>query len=111
MSKVADFPGIELHTSMKPGFGCAIGMISIKGKNPGDLVAYLGKNYLIQVICGGYRKPEGSAYLAKRIYHHQRTGPAGGGDQDLYSLHQVIIFLSLLHQQVLVVQQEVRQYC
>ena len=50
MTKVQHLPGVELCTSMQPDFACAIGMINIKGKNPGDLMAYLGKNYLIHVI-------------------------------------------------------------
>jgi selenocysteine lyase/cysteine desulfurase len=50
MNKTQNLPGIEIGTSMKPGFGCAIGMIHVKGKSPNDLVAFLGKNYLIHVI-------------------------------------------------------------
>jgi selenocysteine lyase/cysteine desulfurase len=50
MSKVQHLPGVELGTSMKPGFGCAIGMVHIKNRNPQDVAFFLAANYKIHVI-------------------------------------------------------------
>jgi selenocysteine lyase/cysteine desulfurase len=41
MSAVKDLPKVKLHTSLKPGFGCAIGAVSIEGKTPLQLDNYL----------------------------------------------------------------------
>lgn len=51
MHKVKDIPDIELGTSMKPGFGCAIGLINynVPGCKPGDMDIYLWNNYKIHV--------------------------------------------------------------
>jgi selenocysteine lyase/cysteine desulfurase len=51
MHKVKDIPGIELGTSMKPGFGCAIGLVNytVAGCNPGDMDIYLWNKYKIHV--------------------------------------------------------------
>jgi len=47
MSRVKDIPKVKLGTSMKPGFGCAIGMVSIEGKKPVELDNFLMNNYRI----------------------------------------------------------------
>jgi selenocysteine lyase/cysteine desulfurase len=50
MSKVKDIPGVKLSTSMKPGFGCAIGMVSVEGKKPAELENYLFDKYKIHSV-------------------------------------------------------------
>ncbi len=50
MEKVAMVPKVKLMTSLKPEFGCAIGMVSIEGKKPGDLNSFLWDNYKIHAI-------------------------------------------------------------
>jgi selenocysteine lyase/cysteine desulfurase len=47
MNKMKDVPGVTLGTSLKPGFGCGIGLISLAGKKPGDVELYLWNNYRI----------------------------------------------------------------
>jgi selenocysteine lyase/cysteine desulfurase len=49
MSAVEDIPKVKLHTSLKPGFGCAIGAVSIQGREPGELDNFLWKDYRIHV--------------------------------------------------------------
>lgn len=47
MNKVKDIPGVQLGTSMKPGFGCGIGLINIQGKKTIDFEWHLWLNYRI----------------------------------------------------------------
>jgi selenocysteine lyase/cysteine desulfurase len=49
MSAVKDIPKVKLYTSMKPGFGCAIGVIGIEGKTAGELDNFLFNDYKIHV--------------------------------------------------------------
>lgn len=49
MSAVKDIPNVRLHTSLKPGFGCAIGAVSIEGKTPMQLDNYLMNDHHIHV--------------------------------------------------------------
>ena len=50
MSKVKDIPKVQLGTSMKPGFGCAIGIVNVEGKKPGDFDAFLLNNYKVHAV-------------------------------------------------------------
>ena len=49
MNKVKDIPGIEFGTSMKPGFGCGIGLVhyNVPGFTPADLDVFLWGKYKI----------------------------------------------------------------
>jgi selenocysteine lyase/cysteine desulfurase len=47
MEGVKKLPRVKLHTSLHPAWGCAIGMVSIEGKKPADLDAFLFANYKI----------------------------------------------------------------
>ena len=47
MTAVRDIPKVKLHTSLKPGYACAIGLVSVEGKSPGDLDNYLFSEYKI----------------------------------------------------------------
>jgi len=47
MEKVKDIPNVRLHTSFDPQWSCAIGMVSIAGKRPGELDNFLFTNYKI----------------------------------------------------------------
>lgn len=49
MTAVKDIPKIKLYTSLKPGFGCAIGVVGIEGKAPIDLDNFLFSEYKIHV--------------------------------------------------------------
>jgi selenocysteine lyase/cysteine desulfurase len=49
MGAVKDIPKVKLYTSMKQGFGCAIGVIGIEGKAPGELDNFLFNEYKIHV--------------------------------------------------------------
>ncbi|MGZ3851818.1 MAG: aminotransferase class V-fold PLP-dependent enzyme [Flavisolibacter sp.] len=50
MEKVKNVPKVKLHTSLDPKWGCAIGMVSIEGKKPGELDSYLFNNYKIHTV-------------------------------------------------------------
>lgn len=47
MEKVKDVPGVKLHSSLHPKWGCAIGMVSVNGKTTAELDGYLFNNYRI----------------------------------------------------------------
>ena len=47
MEKVQHLPGVKLHTSLHPKWGCAIGMVSVEGKKPADLDSYLFNQHKI----------------------------------------------------------------
>lgn len=50
MNKVKDIPKVKLGTSVKPGFGCAIGLVGIEGKKPAELDSFLFNNYKIHAV-------------------------------------------------------------
>lgn len=50
MTKVKDVPKVQLHTSMKKQFGCAIGLVSVDGKTPAELDSYLWDNYKVHTV-------------------------------------------------------------
>ncbi len=59
MTAVKDIPKVQLHTSLKPGFGCAIGVVSIEGKTAGDLDNYLFNEYKIHVTSVNWENMHG----------------------------------------------------
>ena len=50
MSRVKDIPKVKLGTSLKKGFGCAIGLVSVEGRKPGDLDAFLLDKYKVHAV-------------------------------------------------------------
>jgi selenocysteine lyase/cysteine desulfurase len=50
MSKVKDIPRVKLGTSMKAGFGCAIGLVSVEGKKPAELDQFLMEQYKVHTV-------------------------------------------------------------
>ena len=50
MDKVRELPGIELGTSSKIGFGCAIGLVNVKNRKPAELDQYLFNQYKIHAV-------------------------------------------------------------
>lgn len=50
MNKVKDVPKVKFSTSMKQGFGCAIGMVSVEGKLPREFDDYLWGNHKIHSV-------------------------------------------------------------
>ncbi|MBN8786913.1 MAG: aminotransferase, partial [Terrimonas sp.] len=47
MEKVKSLPGVKLRTSFDPRWACAIGCISIEGKEPVELGSFLFEKYKI----------------------------------------------------------------
>ena len=47
MDRVQSLPGVQLLSSADPRFGCAIGLLSIDGKEPKDLESFLFDHYRI----------------------------------------------------------------
>lgn len=45
--KVMEIEGIQIHTSLHPKFGGAIGLVSIEGKEPAEVSSLLFRNYKI----------------------------------------------------------------
>ena len=50
MSRVKDVPKVKLGTSMKPGFGCAIGLVGIEGRKPAELDSFLYEKCKIHTV-------------------------------------------------------------
>lgn len=50
MSRVKDLPKVKLGTSMKKGWGCAIGLVNVEGKKPDELEAFLFSKYKIHTV-------------------------------------------------------------
>jgi selenocysteine lyase/cysteine desulfurase len=50
MNQLTGLPDIKLHTSLKPGFACAIGMVSIDGKTAFQLERFLLNKYKIHAV-------------------------------------------------------------
>lgn len=50
MNKVKDIPKVKIHTSLKKEFGCAIGLVSVDGKEPSEMDSYLWNNYKIHTV-------------------------------------------------------------
>jgi selenocysteine lyase/cysteine desulfurase len=50
MSAVKDIPKVKLGTSMKPGFGCGVGMVHVEGKKPGEMDDFLMSKYKIHAV-------------------------------------------------------------
>ncbi len=50
MNKVKDIPKVKLGTSMKKGFGCAIGLVSVEGKKPAELDSFLLDKYKVHTV-------------------------------------------------------------
>jgi selenocysteine lyase/cysteine desulfurase len=50
MEKVKDLPKVKLGTSLKPEFGCAIGLIGIEGRKPAELDSFLFEKYKIHTV-------------------------------------------------------------
>ncbi|MFN8251954.1 MAG: aminotransferase class V-fold PLP-dependent enzyme [Ferruginibacter sp.] len=50
MERVQHIPNVKLKTSFKKEFGCAIGLVSVEGKKPGELDSYLWTNYKVHTV-------------------------------------------------------------
>ena len=50
MNKVQDIPKVNIHTSLKKDFGCAIGLVTVDGKKPAELDAYLWSDHRIHTV-------------------------------------------------------------
>ena len=46
-TKASKIPGVQIHTSLKQGFSCAICAVSVKGINPSDLGNRMFSDYKI----------------------------------------------------------------
>lgn len=47
MSRVKDIPKVKLGTSMKPGFGCALGLVGVEGKKPAEMETFLFSKFKV----------------------------------------------------------------
>lgn len=47
MERVKDIPKVELHTSPDPKWGCALGLVSVRGEEHGELERYLLEHFRI----------------------------------------------------------------
>lgn len=50
MEKVRALPGVQLHTSLDPRWGCAIGNMSVTGKTPGELDRFLLEKFKVHTV-------------------------------------------------------------
>jgi selenocysteine lyase/cysteine desulfurase len=50
MERVRNIPKVQLHTSFKKEFGCAIGLVGVQDKKPAELDNYLWSNYKIHTV-------------------------------------------------------------
>ena len=50
MDKVKNIPKVKLHTSFHPKWGCAIGVVSVDGRKPAELDAFLLDKYRIHAV-------------------------------------------------------------
>ena len=50
MERVQNIPKVKIKTSFKKEFGCAIGLVSVEGKKPAELDAYLWTNHKVHVV-------------------------------------------------------------
>lgn len=50
MSKVKDIPKVQLGTSMKAGYGCAIGIVNVEGRKPAELDSFLMDKYKVHAV-------------------------------------------------------------
>ncbi len=48
--RVTKLEGVEVHTSLDPAFGCAIGLLVVKGHQPQDVARYLHRNFQIHCV-------------------------------------------------------------
>lgn len=48
--KVKDIPKVKLHTSFDPRWGCAIGNVSVEGRKPEELDAFLLSKYKVHTV-------------------------------------------------------------
>ena len=67
MTAVKDIPKVKLYTSMKPGFGCAIGVVGVEGKPPGELDNFLFTEYKIHTTTINWENIRG-ARITPNVY-------------------------------------------
>jgi selenocysteine lyase/cysteine desulfurase len=59
MSRVKDIPKVQLGTSMKPGYGCALGLVNIEGKKPSELENFLLNTHRIHTTTVDWENMKG----------------------------------------------------
>ena len=59
MEKVREVKGVKLHTSLRPEWGCAIGLVSVEGKKPQELDAYLFNQHKIHTTTANWENISG----------------------------------------------------
>ncbi|MCB0683780.1 MAG: aminotransferase, partial [Saprospiraceae bacterium] len=57
--QVAELPWAQLHTSLKPEFGCAIGLLNMEGMKPGELAQTLFREHQIFTVAIEWEKASG----------------------------------------------------
>ena len=59
MERVKDIPKVHLGTSLNRKYGCAIGLVGVEGRKPGELDAYLLDKYKVHVVGIEWEKIKG----------------------------------------------------
>lgn len=50
MEKVKDIPKVKIGTSLKKGYGCAIGLVGVESKKPSELDGFLLEKYKVHAV-------------------------------------------------------------
>ena len=50
MGKVMNIPKVQIGTSLKAKYGCAIGLVSVEGRKAAELDAFLFNNYKVHAV-------------------------------------------------------------
>ncbi len=48
--QVVELPGVEVRTSLHPEFACAIALLAVEGKEPGEVAEYLFREHKIHTV-------------------------------------------------------------
>jgi selenocysteine lyase/cysteine desulfurase len=59
MERVKDIPTVKIGTSMKQGYGCALGLVNVEGKKPSELENFLLNNYRIHTTTVDWENMKG----------------------------------------------------
>ena len=59
MERVKDIPKVHLGTSLNRKYGCAIGLVGVEGRKPGELDAYLLDKHKVHVVGIEWEKIKG----------------------------------------------------
>ncbi|MDW7691056.1 aminotransferase class V-fold PLP-dependent enzyme [Flammeovirgaceae bacterium SG7u.111] len=70
ITRVADIPNVEVKTSLKPEYACALGSFSLKNMDERDVVDRLYKDYHVHLT---YKSDKNGKYTGMRVTPHVYT--------------------------------------